>query len=174
LPDPLELRDPSVGALVQRIQRARQARLAVAERSPYGEHHALAGTDAAISELERRAIVAAARAEFVSSFLAETSDSSPDSEAARLRSAQQGAPGVDAEIAYDRAASWSTDHADAIRRLEARRAALLGSLEHLAAIVEALPAKATDVELRRLGEGDRLIDTETTQVEAELSQLDAG
>lgn len=174
LPDPLEFRDPSVCALVQRIERARQARLNTAQHSPYGAHHALCASDAAIGELERRAIVVAARAEFVSGFLAEASDATvgADGEAARLRSAEEGAPCFEAEAAYDRAAAWSLDRAQAIRRLEGRRAALMGTLEHLAAILDAIPAKATDVELRRLEEGDRLIDTDTTQAEAELFQLD--
>ncbi len=174
LPDALEFRDPSVCALVQRIDRARQARLRAAERSPYGDHHALSGAEAAIGDLERRAIVLAARAEFVSGFLAEAADATacPESDAARLRCAQQGAPCEEAGIAYDRAARWSLERAEAVHRLEARRAALMGGLEHLAAILDAVPAKATDVELRRLEDGDRLIGCGTTEAETELAQLD--
>ncbi len=174
LPDPLEFRDPSVCALVQRLDRARQARQRAAEHSPYGAHHALSGSGAAVGELERRAIVVAARAELVSGFLAEAADAPacPESDAARLRSAQQAAPCAQAGTAYERAASWSIERADAIHRLEARRATLIGTLEHLAAILDAIPAKATDLELRRLEEGDQLLGVDVTQAETELSQLD--
>jgi hypothetical protein len=174
LPDPLQFRDPMVGALVQRLARARQARSRAREQSPYGAHHALLGSAGAIGELERRAVVIAARAEFVSGFLAEASDGGipAESEVARLRSSEQSARCVEASAAYGRAASWSVDRAESIRRLEARRATLVGTLEHLAAVLEALPAKVTDLELRRIEEGDHLIGVDTTESEMELMRLD--
>lgn len=143
LPDPLEVRDPMVGALVQRLGRARQIRQRTTAQSPYGAHHALSASAVDISELERRAVVIAARAELVSSFVAEASDS-----------------------------CLSTESGEAIARLEERRAALVETLEHLTGVLEAIPAKAMDVELRRLDEGDQLIGADTAESELALSHLD--
>ena len=143
LPDALEVRDPMVGALVQRLGRARQIRQRATAQSPYGAHHALSASAGDISELERRAVVIAARAELVSSFVAEASDS-----------------------------CLSTESGEAIARLEERRAALVETLEHLTGVLEAIPAKAMDVELRRLDEGDQLIGADSAEAELALSHLD--
>lgn len=143
LPDPLQLRDPTVGALVQRLGRARQVRERATAQSPYGRHHALSGSEVAVGELERRAVVIAARAELVSGFVAEASDS-----------------------------CLSNESGEALTRLQDRRAALIESLEHLTGVLEAIPAKAMDVELRRLDEGDQLIGADTTEAELALSHLD--
>jgi len=143
LPDAVELRDPTVGALVQRLGRARQVRQRATAHSPYGRHHALSGSQAAIGELERRAVVIAARAELVSGFVAEASDS-----------------------------CLSAESAEALARLQDRRAALIETLEHLTGVLETVPPKAMDVELRRLEEGDQLIGADTTEAEQALSHLD--
>lgn len=175
LPDPLEFRDPMVGALVQRVGRAREVRARVTARSPYGPHHGLAGSQNAVAEIERRAIVVAARAEHVSVFLSELSEASisADSDVIRMRSAEQAAGSDEASTAYRRAAAWSLDRRETVRRLEVRRAELIGSLEHLAALLETLPAKVTDLELRRIDEGDRLIGADISDAETALAELDA-
>jgi hypothetical protein len=143
LPDPLEVRDPMVAALVQRVGRARQVRERAVGHSPYGAHHALAGSEADVRELERRAIVIAARAELVSGFVAEASDS-----------------------------CLSAESSEALTRLQDRRASLIETLEHLTGVLEAIPAKAMDVELRRLDEGDQLIGADTAEAELALAHLD--
>jgi hypothetical protein len=175
LPDPDEAHDPSVAGLVQRLRRARHTRARAASRSPYGVRHALARSQAAVSELERRAIVLIARAEYVSTFLAELSDAGAplESEIVRLRSAEQGAPCVEASAAYRQASRWSIHRRDAVRRLEAKRATLVGALEHVVTMLETMPAKVTDLEMRRMDDCDQLLGLDVVEAEQRLAQLDA-
>lgn len=175
LPEADEFHDPNVAEIARRLRRARQARARAIGGSPYGRRRALDTCHAAVAELERRAIVAAARADFVRNFLGEASDGaeSPDSEIARLRSAERSAACAEATTAYQQAETWSVNRRDAVRRLEARSASLMGTLEHLTAILEALPAKLTNVELLEIEEGDRLVGTDVTAAEKELAELEA-
>ncbi len=175
LPNPMEFRDASVVGLLNRLGRARQARSRTAARSPYGRFHALSHGQSALAALERRAIVVAARAEYVSLFLADLSEpaSRLDSEVARLRSAEVEAPSPEAGGAYGQAATWVTERRDVVRRLESRRTTLLATLEHLVAVLESMPAKLADLDLRRIEESDRVLGADADQAETELAQIDA-
>lgn len=175
LPNPFDFRDPHLLGLVQRLDRARRARSAAASASPYGPCHALSRSQVAIAAVEQRAVVVAARAEFVSTSLAELSDCrvQADGDIVRLESAEQQALCPESSAAYHGAAVWAAERRASVRHLESRRAALVATLEHLVAILESMPAKATDLELRRIEESDRVLNETTVDAEDELAQLDA-
>jgi hypothetical protein len=146
LPETLEFQDPTVVEVVGRLRRARLARDRAVARSPHGRRQALGPCRSSVADLERRAIVTAARAEYVRTFLKEQSEAG---------------------------ASLDGDGREALRRVEARGAALVATLEHLAAILEAVPAKLTDIDLMRIEEDDRLIGTDTADAEKDVAQLGA-
>jgi hypothetical protein len=172
LPSPMELHDCCVVNLLNRIQRARQARDRIAARSPYGERHALSRGRSALAAAERRAIVVAARAEYASASLAALSECSTlEGDAARLRSAEREAACPEAATAYRQAAEWAGDRQDAIRRLESRRAALVARLEQLVAMLESMPAKSAHLELQRIEQSDDLLGTEIDEAESELAEI---
>jgi len=144
LPEALEFRDPSVAELVGRLRRARQARQRAIARSPYQRGQELGACHWPVAELERHAIVVAARAEYV-------------------RIALDELPG----------GGWSAygEGREAVRQLEERSAALMAALEHLTAVLEGLPAKLANAELLRIAEGDRLLGADPAEAEKELAQL---
>jgi hypothetical protein len=146
LPEALEFRDPGVVELIARLRRARHARDRAIAQSPHERWQVLGPCHASLAELERQAIVVAARAEYARTSL----DELPEG-------------------------GWSShgEGREAVRRLEASAAALMARLEHLAVVLEAVPAKLANVELLRLEESDRLIGSDTTEAEKELAQLDA-
>jgi len=146
LPETLEFRDQSVAELIGRLRRARQARERAIARSPYPRGRGLGACHWSVAALERQAIVAAARADYVRIALEELPEG-----------------------------GWSAhgEGREAVRRLEARGAALMATLEHLAAVLEGLPARLANLELLRIEEGDRLLGSDPAEAERELAQLDA-
>ncbi len=146
LPEALEFRDPAVAELVGRLRRARQARERALARGPHDGRRGLGACHWSVAELERHAIVAAARAEYVRTSI----DELPEG-------------------------GWSShgEGREAVRRLEQRGAELMTRLEHLTVVLETLPAKLVNVELLRIEEGDRMLGAGTAEAEQELTQLDA-
>lgn len=172
--NPLEFRDPVVSGMVIRLTRARQARAKAIADSPFGRHHALATSQHAVADVERRALVAIARAEYARSFLADSPEGvSSDGDVSRLRGAEQSAPCAGAVQAYRQAARWSAERRAAVRRIEARSAVLIARLEHLLAILESLPTKLVEAELLRIEDADRIIGADIAAAEDELAGLGA-
>jgi hypothetical protein len=173
LPDPRVLSDDAAQRALRRLHEARAKRLRAQTRSPFGRAHALSHSDAALRELDRRALILIARVEHIGRLLSDAEGERPDTRIERLRAARGAAWTSQTEQTYERAASVATAHREMIQRLEGRRRHGLAELEHVLGVIEALPAKLTEVDLARVDACDEAIEETLVDATTFLTEIDA-
>lgn len=170
LPDPRLLNDDAAQRALRRLHEARAQRLRAQTRSPFGGGHALSRSEAAVRELDRRALILIARVEHIGRLLSDAEGERLDVKIERLRAARGAAWTPETEHAYERAATVAAAHKEMTLRLEGRRRHTVAELEHLVGVIEALPAKLTELDLARVEacEEGTLVDVATF-----LTEIDA-
>lgn len=150
LPDATVFSDLGVREVMQRLERARAAIAGVLDSGPRGPGFDLASLLSHVPRLERAAVVLAQRAEYVSRFLAEHPDSDLATE--DLRQAER----VEREQDPARASEMRRVITHLKARLEASTAlkreyeALLAGAKDALGALEALPARMTLLQVRRI------------------------
>ena len=151
LPDPLIFGDAAAQTAVRRMTRARENLERAIVESPRGEAFELANVVKGASQLERRVLVLAARAEYLGSFLTSVSAAELRNELERVRARERGALAADARQTYARVVRRTEGHIQALAALEAEKDRLASKLDYMVGTLEALPAKVTHVQFLRLG-----------------------
>ena len=151
LPDPLMFCDAAAQTAVRRMTQARENLERAIVDSPRGDAFELASVVKGASQLERRVLVLAARAEYLGSFLASVSAAELRNELERVRARERGALAADARQTYARVVRRTEGHIQALAALEAEKDRLAAKLDYMVGTLEALPAKVTRVQFLRLG-----------------------
>jgi hypothetical protein len=151
LPDPLMFGDAAAQTAVRRMAQARENLERAIVDSPRGDAFELANVAKGASQLERRVLVLAARAEYLGSFLASVSAAELRNELERVRVRERGALAPDARQTYARVVRRTEEHIQALAALEAEKDRLAAKLDYMVGTLEALPAKVTRVQFLRLG-----------------------
>ena len=151
LPDPLVFCDAAAQTAVRRMTQARENLERAIVDSPRGDAFELASVVKGASQLERRVLVLAARAEYLGSFLASVSAAELRNELERVRARERGALAPDARQTYARVVRRTEGHIQALAALEAEKDRLAAKLDYMVGTLEALPAKVTRVQFLRLG-----------------------
>ena len=151
LPDPLIFCDAAAQTAVRRTVQARENLERALADSPRGEAFELASVVKGASQLERRVLVLAARAEYLGSFLSSVSAPELRNELERVRGRERGALAADARQTYSRVVRRTEGHIQALAALEAEKDRVAAKLDYVVGTLEALPAKVTRVQFLRLG-----------------------
>ena len=163
LPDPLIFCDAAAQTAVRRMVQARENLERALAESPRGEAFELTGVVKGASQLERRVLVLAARAEYLGSFLASVSAPELRNELERVRGRERGALAPDARQTYARVVRRTEGHIQALAALEAEKDRVAAKLDYMVGTLEALPAKVTRVQFLRLGYVDGDLSAEAVE-----------
>ena len=131
--------------------------------SPRGDAFELASVVKGASQLERRVLVLAARAEYLGSFLASVSAPELRNELERVRARERGALAADARRTYSRVVRRTEGHIQSLAALEAEKDRVAAKLDYMVGTLEALPAKVTRVQFLRLGYVDADLSAEAVE-----------
>ena len=163
LPDPLIFSDAAAQTAVRRMAQARENLERAIVESPRGDAFELANVVKGASQIERRVLVLAARAEYLGSFLASVSAAELRNELERVRARERGALAADARQTYARVVRRTEGHIQALAALEAEKDRLASKLDYMVGTLEALPAKVTRVQFLRLGYVDADLSPESME-----------
>jgi len=166
LPDPELFSDGAVQSLARRLTAARTSLERVLRDSPRGLGIDVPRVQQSVSQMERRVLVLAARAEYVASHLGATSAAEINNalERARKRAAAgDAAAGDDRREIYRPLIETYEAHLQSYRALESEKEKLLAAAERLVGTLEALPANLTHLQCLRLNLGDE--DANQTSIE---------
>ena len=155
--------DAAAQTAVRRMTQARENLERAIADSPRGDAFELASVVKGASQLERRVLVLAARAEYLGSFLASVSAPELRNELERVRARERGALAADARQTYSRVVRRTEGHIQSLAALEAEKDRVAAKLDYMVGTLEALPAKVTRVQFLRLGYVDADLSAEAVE-----------
>jgi len=174
LPDPMDYSDAAVQEALQRLASSRERVASTLRAGPRGTEFDLSVVDRLTPAIERRIVMLAARAEYLSGFLSGTSIAEHRAGLNVARTRERTIDDAETKALYRRVIALHEADLDSIRRLDAERHRYLATIDCLLTTLEALPANMTRVQSVRLAYGDDATDPvgDAAQVLETLSGLE--